>query len=688
MEALFHNLGIGFAVALTFQNIFYCLMGCLLGTLIGVLPGIGPVATIAMLLPVTFTLNPTSALIMLAGIYYGAQYGGSTTAILVNIPGESSSVVTCLDGYQMARQGRAGPALGIAAIGSFFAGCVATVIIALFAPPLAEVALKFGPAEYFSLMVLGLIAATVLAHGSLIKAIAMVILGLLLGLVGTDVNSGVARFSFGVSELSDGIGFVSVAMGVFGFAEIIANLEQKEHREIFTKKVSNLLPSLQDFKDSWASILRGTALGSFLGILPGGGALLASFAAYTLEKKVSKNSANFGKGAIQGVAAPESANNAGAQTSFIPLLTLGIPSNPVMALMIGAMMIQGIAPGPQVMTERPQLFWGMIASMWVGNLMLVVLNLPLIGMWIKLLMVPYRILYPSILVLLLHRRLQHLQQPVRRHADGGVRRGRLHLREARVRAGAADSRLHPRAAHGGKSSPRNALVARGPAGVFPAPDQPHHASHCGFPAGSRAGADGAQEARGSFRRGLSSRDVLAVLALLPEHVAAAALAVEDPAENEEQVRQPVQVDPRGIGDLLRRRQSDERALGAPAHSAREMRKARGARPARKDEFLEPGQRGVEFVEKRLEPQDLAFGHRRAAGDRNVAAEVEQIVLDALQDPVDFFRHWLGGEHADHRVELVDLAEGDDARAVLSNARAVAKTGFAAVAGAGVDENRM
>ena len=398
MEALFHNLGIGFAVALTFQNIFYCLMGCLLGTLIGVLPGIGPVATIAMLLPVTFTLNPTSALIMLAGIYYGAQYGGSTTAILVNIPGESSSVVTCLDGYQMARQGRAGPALGIAAIGSFFAGCVATVIIALFAPPLAEVALKFGPAEYFSLMVLGLIAATVLAHGSLIKAIAMVILGLLLGLVGTDVNSGVARFSFGVSELSDGIGFVSVAMGVFGFAEIIANLEQKEHREIFTKKVSNLLPSLQDFKDSWASILRGTALGSFLGILPGGGALLASFAAYTLEKKISKNSANFGKGAIQGVAAPESANNAGAQTSFIPLLTLGIPSNPVMALMIGAMMIQGIAPGPQVMTERPQLFWGMIASMWIGNLMLVVLNLPLIGMWIKLLMVPYRILYPSILV--------------------------------------------------------------------------------------------------------------------------------------------------------------------------------------------------------------------------------------------------------------------------------------------------
>jgi putative tricarboxylic transport membrane protein len=398
MESLFTNLGLGFSVALNGWNLLYCLMGVLLGTLIGVLPGIGPVATIAMLLPVTFTLNPTSALIMLAGIYYGAQYGGSTTAILVNIPGESSSVVTCLDGYQMARQGRAGAALGVAALGSFFAGCVSTVIIALFAPPLAEVALKFGPAEYFSLMTLGLIAATVLAHGSLVKAIAMVLLGLLLGLVGTDVNSGVARFSFGISELTDGIGFVSVAMGVFGFAEIISNLEKTDQREIFVKKVTGLLPTWQDIKDCTPSVLRGTALGSALGILPGGGALLASFAAYTLEKKVSWNSANFGKGAIQGVAAPESANNAGAQTSFIPLLTLGIPSNPVMALMIGAMMIQGIAPGPQVMTERPQLFWGMIASMWVGNLMLVVLNLPMIGMWIKLLTVPYRWLYPSILL--------------------------------------------------------------------------------------------------------------------------------------------------------------------------------------------------------------------------------------------------------------------------------------------------
>src|SRR2546421_9117314 len=291
---LFHNLAIGFQVALSFQNIFYCLMGCLLGTLIGVLPGIGPVATIAMLLPVTFTLNPTSALIMLAGIYYGAQYGGSTTAILVNIPGESSSVVTCLDGYQMARQGRAGPALGIAAIGSFFAGCVATVIIALFAPPLAEVALKFGPAEYFSLMVLGLIAATVLAHGSLIKAIAMVILGLLLGLVGTDVNSGVARFSFGVSELSDGIGFVTVAMGVFGFAEIIRNLESpSEDRSIVQAKVTGLMPTRKDLIDSAGAIGRGTIIGSILGILPGGGAVIASFAAYTFEKKVARHPERF-----------------------------------------------------------------------------------------------------------------------------------------------------------------------------------------------------------------------------------------------------------------------------------------------------------------------------------------------------------------------------------------------------------
>jgi len=397
MEIL-SNLALGFGVALSPFNLLMCLVGVILGTLIGVLPGVGPVATIAMLLPITFNLNPIGALIMLAGIYYGAQYGGSTTAILVNLPGESSSVVTCLDGYQMARQGRAGPALATAALGSFFAGCVATLIVAMFAPPLAEVALKFGPSEYFSLMVLGLVAAVVLAHGSLIKAIGMVLLGLMLGLVGTDVNSGVLRFTFGIAELSDGIGFVTVAMGMFGLAEIIGNLEHQGAREVFTSKVKHLWPTREDFKRIVGPVLRGTFLGSALGILPGGGALLASFGAYTLEKKVSKRSAEFGKGAIEGVAAPESANNAGAQTSFIPLLTLGIPSNAVMALMIGAMMIQGIAPGPQVMTERPQLFWGMIASMWLGNLMLVVLNLPLIGMWIKLLTVPYRLLYPSILI--------------------------------------------------------------------------------------------------------------------------------------------------------------------------------------------------------------------------------------------------------------------------------------------------
>src|SRR6185295_2623455 len=333
-----------------------------------------------------------------AGIYYGAQYGGSTTAILVNIPGESSSVVTCLDGYQMARQGRAGPALATAAIGSFFAGCVSTLVVAMFAPPLAEVALKFGPAEYVSLMVLGLVAAVVLAHGSLIKAIAMVILGLLLGLVGTDVNSGVLRFAFGISEMADGIGFVTVAMGMFGIAEIIGNLEQKEHREVFTSKVGTLWPSKDDFKRIIGPTLRGTALGSALGILPGGGALLASFGAYTLEKKVSKNAHEFGKGAIEGVAAPESANNAGAQTSFIPMLTLGIPSNPVSALMVGAMIIHGIQPGPSVISEQPALFWGVVVSMWIGNLMLIILNLPLIGMWVRVIMIPYQYLYPGILV--------------------------------------------------------------------------------------------------------------------------------------------------------------------------------------------------------------------------------------------------------------------------------------------------
>lgn len=399
MELLFDNLSLGFATAFTLQNLMYCFIGCVLGTLIGVLPGIGPIATIAMLLPATYVLPPVSALIMLAGIYYGAQYGGSTTAILVNLPGEASSVVTMLDGHQMARKGRAGAALSVSALGSFIAGCFGTLILAAFAAPLAEMAIEFGPAEYFSLMVLGLIGAVVLASGSLLKAICMIVLGLLMGMVGTDVNSGIARFGFDIPELSDGIGFTAIAMGVFAFAEIMVNVDLKEKREVFTSKVEGLLLSWRDFKEALPSVLRGTGLGSALGILPGGGALLASFASYTLEKKLTKNPVvPFGQGNIRGVAGPESANNAGAQTSFIPLLTLGIPPNAVMALMVGAMMVHNIQPGPQVMTSNPTLFWGMIASMWIGNLMLVILNLPLIGIWVQLLKVPYRLLYPAVLM--------------------------------------------------------------------------------------------------------------------------------------------------------------------------------------------------------------------------------------------------------------------------------------------------
>ncbi len=395
---LLANLSLGFDTALTWANLLYCLIGVFLGTLIGVLPGLGPTATIAMLLPITFTLPPVSALIMLAGIYYGSQYGGSTTSILVNLPGEAASVVTTLDGYQMARRGRAGVALATAAIGSFFAGTVATLLLALFAPPLAEMALKFGAADYFSLMVLGLIAAVVLAQGSLLHAVGMVVLGLLLGLVGTDVNSGLQRFTFGIPELADGIGFVVVAMGMFGLGEIIRNLENERLRSEIVTKITSLMPTREDWKRMIMPILRGTAIGSSLGILPGSGSILGSFAAYSIEKKISKNSAEFGKGAIEGVAAPESANNAGAQTSFIPLLTLGIPSNPVMALMVGAMIIQGIQPGPAVITQQPALFWGIIVSMWIGNFFLVILNLPLIGMWVRIIMVPYRLLFPAILV--------------------------------------------------------------------------------------------------------------------------------------------------------------------------------------------------------------------------------------------------------------------------------------------------
>src|SRR5215475_12884255 len=412
MLELFQNLGLGFHVVFQFvnyslppwlggvsipvpMNILFCLIGALVGTLVGVLPGIGTVATVAMLLPITFGLPPVGALIMLAGIYYGAQYGGSTTSILVNIPGKATSVVTTLDGFQMAKQGRAGPALSIAAIGSFFAGCVATVLVA----PLTSIALLFGPAEYFSLMALGLIFAVVLAKGSLIKALAMILAGLLMSMVGSDLETGIGRMTFDIPELSDGIGFVTVAMGVFGFAEIIRNLEgSAEDRSIVQAKVTGLMPTRADLKASAGAIGRGTIIGSILGILPGGGAVIASFAAYTFEKRISKNPKRFGNGAIEGVAAPESANNAAAQTSFIPLLTLGIPPNAVMALMVGAMTIHGIVPGPQVMTKQPELFWGMIASMWLGNMMLVIINLPLVGVWVTLLRVPYRLLFPSIIV--------------------------------------------------------------------------------------------------------------------------------------------------------------------------------------------------------------------------------------------------------------------------------------------------
>ncbi|MBL8584250.1 MAG: tripartite tricarboxylate transporter permease [Rhizobiaceae bacterium] len=394
---LLSNLALGFATAASPWNLLFCLVGVLLGTLIGVLPGIGATATIAMLLPITFQLEPVSALIMLSGIYYGAQYGGSTTAILINMPGESSSAVTAIDGYQMARQGRAGAALAVAALGSFFAGTVSTFLVAVFAPPLTAVALQFGSAEYFSLMIVGLVSSIALAHGSVVKAIAMVVLGLLLGLVGTDIYSGAPRFTLGITEYADGLNFVAVAVGIFGIAEILRNLENEQERSVLVRNVTGLLPSREDFRRSVAPVLRGTALGSALGILPGGGAILASFASYTLEKRVSKHPQEFGKGAVEGVAGPESANNAGAQTSFIPMLTLGIPANPVMALMIGAMIIQGIVPGPNVASEQPALFWGIIASMWIGNLMLVLLNLPLIGLWVKLLTVPYYVLFPIIM---------------------------------------------------------------------------------------------------------------------------------------------------------------------------------------------------------------------------------------------------------------------------------------------------
>jgi putative tricarboxylic transport membrane protein len=395
---LLANLTLGFGVAATPINLLYAFVGCVVGTLVGVLPGIGPVATIAMLLPITYGLEPVTALILLAGIYYGASYGGSTAAILVNLPGEMSSVVTVLDGHQMARQGRAGAALSIAALGSFFAGSVATVVIAAFAPPLADLALKFDAAEYFSLMVLGLVSAVALAHGSVLKAVLMTILGLMFGMIGTDVNSGVARFSFNVPELIDGIGFVAMTMGLFAFAEIAVNLERSATTRIVADRIGSLWLTWKEFLQSFPAIVRGSVAGMLLGILPGGGATLSAFASYTLEKKLAKDPSRFGKGAIEGVAGPESANNAGAQISFVPMLTLGIPSNAVMALMVGALIIHDIQPGPEIMTKTPHLFWGLVASMWIGNAMLVILNLPLIGLWVKLLSVPYRLLYPLILL--------------------------------------------------------------------------------------------------------------------------------------------------------------------------------------------------------------------------------------------------------------------------------------------------
>ena len=395
----FSNLVTGFAAAGTPENILFALIGCLLGTLIGVLPGIGPIPTIAILLPITYGLDPLSSLVMLAGIYYGAAYGGSTTSILVNMPGEASSIVTCIDGHQMAKQGRAGAALAVSALGSFFAGCVGTLFICAFAPPLAAIAQQFNSPDYFSLMVLGLVTAVVLAHGSVIKAIAMIMIGLLIGLVGTDINSGATRYTFGVSVLWDGLDFLPLVIGMFGVVEIIRNLEQGDvSRTAISARFRDLWPKVSDLKDAWMPVVRGTALGSILGILPGGGAVLASFASYTVEKKIAKDPSRFGRGAIEGVAAPEAANNAASQTSFIPLLTLGLPSNAIMALMMGAMMIQGIQPGSAVMTSKPDLFWGLVASMWIGNLMLVIINLPMIGFWVKLLSMPYRFLYPAILL--------------------------------------------------------------------------------------------------------------------------------------------------------------------------------------------------------------------------------------------------------------------------------------------------
>jgi putative tricarboxylic transport membrane protein len=398
MPDLVQNLALGFSVAFSAQNILLCFIGCFVGTLIGVLPGIGPLATIAILLPITFHTEPVGSLIMLAGIYYGAQYGGSTTAILVNMPGEASSVMTTLDGHAMARQGLAGKALGIAAIGSFIAGTFATLVVAALAIPLARFALGFGPGQYFALMVLGLVLALVLAGGALLKAFTMLILGVLMALVGADMVTAQARLTYGVPQLYDGFDVAIIAMGLFGIAEVLRNLDQTNQRPVSETIVGRLLPSWADLRQCMPAITRGSLLGTVLGVLPGNGAVLAPFAAYSLEKGIAKEPGRFGKGAIEGVASPEAANNAAAQTTFIPLLTLGLPSTAAMALMGGAMTLHGILPGPRVLTTHPDLFWGMVTSMWIGNAMLVIINMPLIGLWVRLLRVPYRLLFPMIVL--------------------------------------------------------------------------------------------------------------------------------------------------------------------------------------------------------------------------------------------------------------------------------------------------
>jgi len=395
---LLNSVLVGFSVALQPINILFCFIGVLIGTLVGVLPGIGPVAAISLLLPMSFHLNPISGIIMLAGIYYGAMYGGSTTSILVNIPGEAASVVTCIDGYQMARQGRAGPALGISAFGSFIGGTFSVLALMVLAPPLAEIALKFGPPEYFSLMVLGLTLLAYLSSGPISKALLMAGVGLFLGTIGVDTLTGTTRFTFDTVTLMDGVGLVPVVMGIFGIGEVLSNLELKITRDIYKTKISHLLPTLQDWIDSKWAIVRGTIIGFFLGILPGGGAVISSFASYAIEKRCSKTPEKFGTGMIAGIAGPETANNAATGGAFIPLLTLGIPANAVMAVLMGALMIHGIQPGPLLIHKYPNLFWGVVTSMYIGNALLLVLNLPLIGLWVRILRIPYGILFPLILL--------------------------------------------------------------------------------------------------------------------------------------------------------------------------------------------------------------------------------------------------------------------------------------------------